>query len=62
MTDVADKPRKREFIHATGRSPGPSHKEIKARMDEIPPDTRSFTGRLLGDPVPSRSALSRKIK
>ncbi len=27
-----------------------------------PPDTRSLTGRLLGDPIPGRSALDRKLK
>lgn len=30
--------------------------EIMRRLREIPEDTRSLTGRLLGDPLPGRSA------
>lgn len=30
-----------------------------ARLAEIPADTRDLTGRLLGDPLPARSALGR---
>jgi hypothetical protein len=31
-----------------------------ARLAEIPPDTRSLTGRAVGDPLPGRSALARR--
>lgn len=34
--------------------------ELLARLAEIPPDTRSLTGRILGDPLPGRSALDRR--
>jgi len=33
--------------------------EYEARYREIPEDTRDLTGRLLGDPLPARSALAR---
>jgi hypothetical protein len=33
--------------------------EYEARFGEIPEDTRDLTGRLLGDPLPGRSALAR---
>lgn len=32
------------------------------RIAEIPPDTRNLTARLLGDPLPGRSALDRKAR
>lgn len=31
-----------------------------ARLAEIPPDTRSLTQRICGDPLPGRDALSRR--
>lgn len=34
--------------------------EYEARYREIPEDTRDLTGRILGDPLPDRSALARK--
>jgi hypothetical protein len=34
--------------------------EYEARYHEIPEDTRDLTGRILGDPLPGRSALARK--
>jgi len=34
---------------------------IAARLAEIPPDTRSKTARLFGDPLPGRSALDRRL-
>lgn len=34
--------------------------EYEARYREIPNDTRDLTGRILGDPLPGRSALARK--
>lgn len=33
---------------------------IAARLAEIPPDTRTLTGYLFGDPLPARSALARR--
>lgn len=33
--------------------------DVAARLAEIPPDTRSLTGRMFGDPLPGRSALAR---
>ncbi len=45
----------------------PAHGEAKrheyeARRREIPRDTRDLTGRILGDPLPGRSALAKKRK
>lgn len=36
------------------------HIDAAARLAEIPPDTRSLTQRLCGDPLPGRDALSRR--
>ncbi len=35
--------------------------EIEARRREIPEDTRSMTACLMGDPLPGRSALDRRV-
>lgn len=35
--------------------------DIASRLAEIPPDTRSLTGCLMGDPLPARSALGRTV-
>lgn len=32
-----------------------------ARLSRIPPDTRCLTGRLMGDPLPGRSALDMRL-
>jgi hypothetical protein len=37
----------------------PDWQEVEVRLSEIPPDTRDLTGRLCGDPLPGRDALSR---
>jgi hypothetical protein len=37
-----------------------SARDVLARMTAIPPDTRDNTGKLLGDPIPERSALFQK--
>ena len=34
--------------------------EARAAIEAVPPDTRSTTSRLLGDPLPGRSALDRR--
>lgn len=34
--------------------------DVAARLAEIPPDTRTLTGFLFGDPLPGRSALARR--
>ena len=34
--------------------------EWMARLSEIPDDTRDLTGRLMGDPIPQRSALAQR--
>jgi hypothetical protein len=34
--------------------------EYETRYREIPEDTRDLTGRIFGDPLPGRSALTRK--
>lgn len=36
--------------------------EAAARLREIPPDTRDFTARLLGDPLPGRRAIDQLQK
>ena len=38
-----------------------SAEEVAARLAEIPPDTRSLTQRVMGDPLPGRDALSRLL-
>jgi hypothetical protein len=48
-----------ETQHEQG--PRPTPQEIAALRRLIPPDTRDLTGRLLGDPVPQRSALFQKL-
>lgn len=55
---------KREWVHSPGREHGaPTEAEVMERMREIPAnDTRSFTSRLMGDPVVERSALGMKQK
>jgi uncharacterized DUF497 family protein len=37
----------------------PPKEDVAARLAEIPPDTRSLTGRIFGDPLPGRSAFDR---
>lgn len=34
--------------------------DIEARLAEIPVDNRDLTGRLMGDPLPGRSALAKR--
>lgn len=43
------------------RSFNPAPEDIAARLAEIPPDTRTLTGVICGDPLPGRSALHRKL-
>ncbi len=38
----------------------PPSSDISLRLAEIPPDTRSMTQRLMGDPLPQRSALAKR--
>lgn len=38
----------------------PTQADIQARLAEIPPDTRSITARIFGDPLPGRRALDRR--
>lgn len=33
---------------------------IEQRLSEIPADTRDLTGRIFGDPLPGRDALSKR--
>ena len=40
--------------------PRPPEVDAEARQAEIPSDTRGFTSRFLGDPLPGRSALDRR--
>lgn len=47
----------KHYIETANR---PRPEDVEARLAEIPPDTRSITGFLLGDPLPSRSALARR--
>lgn len=39
----------------------PDQAEVLRMLAAIPPDTRDLTGKLLGDPLPARSALNRKM-
>jgi hypothetical protein len=38
----------------------PPAEDIAARLAEIPPDTRSLTARLFGDPIPGRRAIDQR--
>jgi len=40
--------------------PRPPEADYLARLAEIPPDTRTTTARICGDPLPGRSALDRR--
>ena len=40
--------------------PRPPEADYRARLAEIPPDTRNLSQRLMGEPVKGRSALDRK--
>ena len=43
-----------------GRGPAkPAEEDFKRLIAQIPRDTRDITGRMLGDPLPGRSALDR---
>ena len=45
------------------KSPPPmTLEEEKRKLSEIPPDTRTYTARVMGDPLPHRSALALKGK
>ncbi|KRB22692.1 hypothetical protein ASE05_16035 [Mesorhizobium sp. Root172] len=54
--------RNRKILKGTNATPVhtyrcPPVEDIAARLAEIPPDTRTLTQRLCGDPLPQRSAL-----
>lgn len=53
-------PKARMKIYNDGRADRLAAVDALARLAEIPPDTRSLTGRLFGDPLPGRSALDVK--
>jgi hypothetical protein len=47
-----------DWSHVESKQAAPAKvHDVAARLREIPPDTRSLTGQLLGDPLPQRSAL-----
>jgi hypothetical protein len=46
-------------VAATFRYTPPPEQDSAARLAEIPPDTRSLTARVFGDPLPGRSAFDR---
>lgn len=69
-TDPAFAERRRQQVRAARalrgnfiREKGFSHskhvmdRDVRARFDEIPQDTRTLTARCFGDPLPGRSAL-----
>lgn len=45
-----------------GKENRPSPADVAARLAEIPPDTRTTTGLICGDPLPGRDAFSRRQK
>lgn len=45
-------------VHPSGPK-GPSREDIAKALATIPPDDRSLTARIMGDPLPGRSALDR---
>lgn len=46
-------------VRTVGR---PSKEAVAALLKLIPPDTRSLTGCICGDPLPGRSALDRLLQ
>lgn len=46
-------------VHAASKVSEDERKRLQA---EIPPDTRSVTGQLMGDPLPTRSALDLELR
>lgn len=58
-----EKARARESTASALRAEARASKADRlARLAEIPPDTRSLTGRICGDPIPGRSALDRRAR
>lgn len=53
------KPGDSDGLHRVHRQGTPTREDVAARLREIPEDTRSITGYVLGDPLPGRSALDR---
>ena len=47
-------------IALTNYVAGPSEDEVLAAQKNIPVDTRDFSARLCGDPLPGRSALDKR--
>ena len=39
----------------------PTEADVRAIQDTVPRDTRNFTARVFGDPLPGRSALDRRL-
>jgi hypothetical protein len=58
--DMREMTRLRREAGLALREVNPNPMDVAARLAEIPPDTRSLTQRLCGDPLPQRSALYRK--
>lgn len=46
--------------HGTGGMSAEAKRDAGRLLAQIPTDTRGFTARLCGDPIPSRSALARR--
>jgi len=58
-TNLARAIKRGNDVPITVRYQPPPEQDIAARLAEIPRDTRSLTGRILGDPLPGRSAFDR---
>ena len=51
-----------QALKGDGRSTRVAPEDFAARLAEIPPDTRTLSQRIMGDPLPGRSALARRME
>lgn len=57
---MAERPATAKRINRVPDTSPELRRDAASRIAEIPKDTRSVTGRILGDPLPGRSALDRR--
>lgn len=49
------------FVHYVCSMPEEAKRDGERLLAQVPADTRDLTGRICGDPLPTRSALDRKL-
>jgi hypothetical protein len=60
--DMREMTRLRRQAGLSEREVFPNATDLAARLAEIPPDTRSLTARICGDPIPGRRALDLRTR